>query len=416
MFNKINIYSWINILSKLLTPLFVLPLLMAKFKAGDLELWFLVLNIMSLTVVFDFGYISLQNRLYAYCMKSYHPSYQRFINSNFNTLFLVISVFWLAGLMLINFIFLKGEIPFYLPFSIVAYFLLMVIQNILFSYGKIVISKNTETIFNIIKVVLLFTLVKMSTTITTIISYFYNVNYLGLLIFIIVLKVKIPDYKIKIAFSFKFFKKYFSAAASAWIATFLSNGLFYISSIYLVERYNKYDWSSYLFTFRVIEMLIIIGFVPFYSRIPLFVNQFKVGDHQVLKTQLWKNITFSATMYVGISLVIFFVGQVLLKMIKSHSNFIGMGNFLILLAGLLAHKLGACFLQISAFNNKVKWHIAHLYQTLVLFVIYFIMIYLQIEDKSLLFILPFLISALFVYLPYSIFIANREFPLIFKFK
>jgi hypothetical protein len=308
-------------------------------------------------------------------------------------------------------LFISFHVNLLLSASIIAYFLMLIIQNVLFSYGKIVESKNIETVFNLLRTVFFYFQLRLNQNMVDLVDYYNYINIIGLVAFILCLKYYLPDYRFNFTFSKSFIKKYISQVSSAWIATFLSNGMFYISSIYLAERYLKYDWSAYLFTFRVLDLVIVIGFVPFYSRVPLFINHYKLGKILQLRQELKRNIVLSCIMYLFLLVFLYFAGSFALNYIKAHSTLLDPVKFIILSSCFFFYKLGASFLQISSFGNKVKWHIAHIIHVSVLIIIY---LSIHIQDRAMEFLIPFLISTALVYFPLCVMYAYKLSNSIFK--
>lgn len=403
LFNKINIYSWINLFSKLIVPVLILPLLFKKYSQNQSEDWLYFLNIMSMAVFFDFGTLSLQNRLYGYIKGKVGISSEVF-NSKFNSILLISSFFWLSAL-LCYFYSVRGGVSILIALGLIANYVVVYVQNIIFAQNYIVKSKNIETIFNFLRLFYTLCLINANVSFDFLLQSYYSFYIFIAIAYLFLLKRVCPHYLFALSNPWNLLVKYKSQILSAWVATSFSVGVFSMSNVFLVDRYPAYAWGNYLFTMRVVDMIANIAFVPFYSRIPEFVNQYFRNEKQTLRAKISKNLMLSVALYVIMSLTCIIGVDFLLSLFNANTKFTSTDNVILIFCSMLFYKVGTSFLQISAFGNKVQWHKPIIIQFAII-VIAFLLIKFDTPEFN--FSLPFAISLL-VFLPYSFLLAKKNY-------
>lgn len=403
LFNKINLYSWLNLFSKLIIPILILPLIFKKYNSGDSQEWLYFLNIMSMAVFFDFGTISLQNRIYGYIKGKYGMSPQVF-NTKFNSILLATSVFW----FLIVFFYLynvKEYVSLIIVLGLISNYVVVYVQNIIFAQNYVVQSKNIETFYNIVRLIYCILLIKINTSFIVLLDCYYGFYIFLAINYIFLVKKVSVNYRYGLSNPINLIKKYKRQIFSAWFATSFSTGIFFISNVYLVDKFNNYAWGNYLFTVRVIDMISNMAFVPFYSRIPHFTNLYFKNDKVKLKSEMFHNLLISVSIYIGLALFCTIFVNFVLDLMKTNTKLIGIKNLLLIFCSMLLYKLGTSFLQISGFGNKIDWHKPVIAQFLIVIAIFLGFNSIGVEYK---FSIPFGFSVL-LFLPYSIYLAKKNF-------
>ena len=403
LLNKINIYSWLNLASKLIIPVVFLPLLFKNYSAIESQDWLYYLNLMSLSVFFDLGFISLQNRLYGY-LNGKGSYFTNLINNKFNSLLALTALLWF--ILLEVYLFKAGRgFNISIAVGLIFNYMAIYIQNIIFSNSKIIESKNIESLMNILRLAILLGLIYLDLQFTLLLNFYYLYYVVLFVVYLGSLKKFCPNYSFGFSNPYNLVKKYFKQTSSAWVATGLSTGVFYLSNILLTDKYSNHNWNDYLFTMRIIDMITNIAFVPFYSRIPHFIGLYYKNEKALLLVDLKKYLMISVILFVFLVVIGFNSLDYLLELIQSNTKIIQISNVALFCLSMLFFKLGASFLQISAFGNTVKWHKAILLQFVLILGGYFL---LPIKDVEFLFTLPFFLAVLF-FLPYCFYLAKKNY-------
>jgi hypothetical protein len=403
LFNKINIYSWLNLFSKLIIPILILPLIFKKYSAANSQEWLYFLNIMSMAVFFDFGTISLQNRIYGY-IKGKSGISSKVFNTKFNSILLSSSAFW----FLFVFFYLysvRGNVSLIIVLGLISNYIVVYVQNIIFAQNHVVKSKNIETFYNIVRLIYCVVLIQMDTSFEVLLNCYYGFYIFLAVNYIFLVKKVCVHYLYGLSNPINLFKKYKKQILGAWIATSFSTGVFFISNVYLVDKFTGFAWGNYLFTVRVVDMIANMAFVPFYSRIPEFINMYFKNDKIKLKSEIVRNLLISVGIYVALSIFCIVFINIVLDVINTNTKLTGIANVVLIFSSMLLYKLGTSFLQISAFGNKVDWHKPVISQFIIVVAIFLGFESIGIEYK---FSIPFSISVLF-FLPYTIYLAKKNF-------
>ncbi|MBF4470428.1 hypothetical protein [Flavobacterium sp. HJJ] len=403
LFNSINLYSWLNLFSKLIIPICILPLIFKKYNADDSQEWLYFLNIMSMAVFFDFGSISLQNRIYGY-IKGKAGISAKVFNTKFNSILLFTSVFWLF----IVFLYLnnvRGSVSLIVVLGLISNYIVVYVQNIIFAQSYIVKSKNIETFCNVLRLIYTIVLIQMNSSFDILLNYYYGFYIFLALTYLYLLRKVCVHYLYGLSNPINLIKKYKKQIFGAWIATSFSTGVFFISNVYLVDKFSAFAWGNYLLTVRIVDMIANMAFVPFYSRIPNFINMYFKNEKVKLKNEIFRNLLISIGIYVALSVFCLVFVNIVLDILKTNTKLTGIKNALLIFISMLLYKLGTSFLQISAFGNKVDWHKPVITQFIMVVAIFLGVQSIGIEYK---FSIPFSISVLF-FLPYTIYLARKNF-------
>lgn len=401
--NKINLYSWLNLFSKLIIPILILPLIFKKYSTNDSQEWLYFLNIMSMAVFFDFGTISLQNRIYGYIKDKAGISLKVF-NTKFNSILVSTSVFWLF-LVFFYLYAVRGSVSIIVVLGLISNYIVVYVQNIIFAQNYVVESKNIETFYNIIRLIYCVVLIQVDTSFDVLLNCYYGFYIFLAINYIFLVKKVCVNYLYGLSNPINLIKKYKKQISSAWIATSFSTGVFFISNVYLVDKFTGFAWGNYLFTVRVVDMIANMAFVPFYSRIPQFINMYFKNEKVKLKSEIVRNLSMSIGIYLVLSLFCIVFINVVLDFLNTNTKLTGIQNVVLIFASMLLYKVGTSFLQISAFGNKVHWHKPVIAQFIIVVAIFFGFQSIGIEYK---FSIPFSISVL-LFLPYTIYLAKKNF-------
>jgi O-antigen/teichoic acid export membrane protein len=148
----------------------------------------------------------------------------------------------------------------------------------------------------------------------------------------------------------------------AWrsmIGILLSSGVTQASGFIYAQIFNPTVLASYLLGLRMISIISQVSNAPFYSKIPRFNRLRASGKILELKKAAYKSMTVAHVLFI---LGIVFVGafaKELLEIINSETEYPELSLWTLLAIAFFLERYGAMHMQIYTTTNHVIWHIAN---------------------------------------------------------
>jgi len=391
--NSPTLMTWLSYSTKALTLFGVLPLVLKRFSAGDIVLWYLFSTIISLQSLADFGFRQTFSRIISFAFggaqdittfnkvesESNHET-----EPNFDLLTRIISTMryiyrWLT-LVVFLLMFIFGTWSMIKPIhdannitqAWISWGIVLIISCVSF-YGKIYMN-FLEGLYKIALVRRVETFTSVGSILSSIIVLIAAPSLLNLVIvnqFWVVI-VTIRDWYLcitvdeglyaklskKLAFDKILFKKIWSPAWRSGISGFMSIGLTNLTGLVYAQIGSTASVASYLLALRVINQLREISMAPFYSKLPLLAILRVKNDIQQLTKIVKRGMLLSHIVYLGGFIVIGLSSDYFIKAIHSETQFVSQTIWALLGLAFFIHRFGAMHIQVYLSTNHIISHIA----------------------------------------------------------
>lgn len=149
---------------------------------------------------------------------------------------------------------------------------------------------------------------------------------------------------------------------SAWrtaLGVFMGYGLTQASGIFYAQISSAENVASYLLALRLIEMVSVFSQAPFYSKLPLLAKLRSQGQISQQVKIAQKGMTISYWSYFIGFVIIGIFAHPLLRLIGSNAEFVPKLLWGVLGLGKFVERYGAMHIQLYSTTNHIIWHIAN---------------------------------------------------------
>ncbi|MDB5037070.1 MAG: rane protein involved in the export of O-antigen and teichoic acid [Bacteriovoracaceae bacterium] len=170
-------------------------------------------------------------------------------------------------------------------------------------------------------------------------------------------KWKQPKHKFR--FDSNVFLESWPVVWRSWLGVFCSFGAVQISSIIYAHYGSVSSVASYLFAFRIIQLISLTALVPFQVKIPLLAAYYFEKKYSLVVATCRSAMQKSFGSYVFGFLVVGFFGPFFLQIIKAHTDFVDLRLWGLMGLGFFLERYGGMHIQLYSVTNKIIWHIAN---------------------------------------------------------
>lgn len=387
------ITTWSSYLARSLSLLVVLPLILKKFEAPEIALWYLFSSIISFQSIIDMGFSPTFARVIGYGMgganeiedihsknNSDKPSssspnwiFIERVCSTMNVIYFRLSLLFLVFLLVATLLLIKpiAEMSdqsigwmswIFIIFSSTITFKNVSYMSYLHGTNHIAIQRRSETFILILSIASSFVVLLLDGNLLLLVisSQIWNVIYTFWL------KYLCNHSNSGVYQSFKtsgIDKKIFSPIwDSAWksgLGVFFSFGVVQLTGMFYAQIGNPRDVAAYLFSLKIAQTISYFSQAPFYTKLPLLAKlRYSKKVDEILSVS--QKGFFISYLFFVVSFI--FVGLFInpaLEYIHSKISFVSTGVWLALGWAYFCERYGAMHLQLFSISNKIIWHIAN---------------------------------------------------------
>jgi len=401
--------TWGSFLSRSLSLVVVLPLLLTRLSTEEIALWYLFMTIISFQLLVDLGFSPTFSRIIAYGMGGARvdelksPKDQNNREENWETLELICSemrvIYSRLGLLWPMLLVVFGTLVLVKPISLVqntfsawsAWGMILVVStvsirgNIYSSYlqgiNQIALLRRWESITSLGAIATSFLVLILGGGLLGLIIAHQSWQLLNILRNRWLSGV-VEDGRFKSFSRVNKSQKVFDAVwPSAWrsgVGIFMTYGLVQASGILYAQVGTAASVASYLLALRLIQTVSMFSQAPFYSKLPLFARFFAEGKKEELVSLAKREMRLSYWCYVAAFIGLGFVGGPILRFIGSNADFPTSLLWSLLGLTFFVERYGAMHLQLYSITNHIIWHIANGIAGLI-FIIVSLMLFKQID-------------------------------------
>jgi len=390
-----TLMTWGSFLSRSLSLVIVLPLILRRLDTPDIALWYLFSAIIGLQMMVDLGFSPTFSRVIAFAMGGLSAEELRDLRGirevrelsrpNWLTIEHICSTMWIiySRITLISSILLctLGTWALIRPISLssdpksswLAWFIILgtstftLLGNVYSSYlqgvNQIAILRRWEIITSLGSIITSFLVLTLNLGILglvasnqawAVINILRNrwlANYIEGGRFKHFVSTKNDDVVIKAVWP------------SAWrsgVGIFMTYGLIQLSSILYAQFGSSDSLASYLLGLKLIQMITQFSQAPFYSKLPLMAQKRALGGLKELVVIAQRGMKLSYWVYILGFIGFGIFGQPLLILIGSNASFPEKELWCLLGLAMFAERYGAMHIQLYSTTNHIVWHIVTL--------------------------------------------------------
>ncbi len=391
LWNSSTIMTWLSYLTKSANILLILPLILKKFEAEEIAVWYLFATILAMSGLADLGFRNTFVRLIAHAMGGV-KDIMSYVNGRIDgaeispnwqlveKLFSAMKIIYKYITILVFFILLFfGTLAMIKPIKdagnsvliwyawgiiiigISAEFYGKIYVNYLEGLFKIALVRRYETFFKIGSIISNLLVLKYSPSILNLalinslwmIINLYRNKYLANKVYNKQLK-----YFTSSPLEKDFFFKIWSPAWRGGISGLMSNGLTNLTSIIYAQVGDSALVASYTVALRLITEIRNVSNAPLYSKIPLLSRLRANGDLNKLKHIAQNGMRIAHYVFICGVIVIALFFEDFITLFNSNIHFVEPKFWLLLSLAFYIHRYGAMHMQVYLTTNHVITHIA----------------------------------------------------------
>jgi len=441
LWNSPTFMTWGNLSAKSLGLILLLPLVLNKFEPADTVLWFLFFNIFAFQMLFDLGFSSSFIRIISYGVagveinnldKIKDKKLNLDLGINWDTIFAIEKIMQkiYKRISFIGIVFgsVIGSLLLFTPIDastnpveswlswfivlISSFFMLYSSQysSFLQGLGKVAVVQRWGMLSALLSIITTSMVLFFNGTLLEAIAA-YQFWVIGSALLLRYLKRQIiQNHYMGTKYSDEelanVWKTVWSSAWRSGIGVFMSVGIIQLSGVIYSNLAPASKSVQYLFALQLIRAISSFSQAPFYSKIPIFSRLYASGKIEELKVLAQKSMQKSFIVYIVGFGIIGLLGDMILNILHSKSQFPNSSLWIVLSLGILVERYGAMHIQLYSVTNHIIWHKANGYSGVTMIILTF-MLFPLFDIMS--FALSIVIAYTFIYSPYATKFSYKEF-------
>ena len=380
--------SWGSYATRTFNIVLVLPLILTRFEAPEIALWYLLKSLFDLTTLADFGFSATYIRIISYSNSRLHQKNTEVIfpnseieaqnahaiNSTMNVVYGRIALITTAILIVLGTLLLRRPISqTSLPNQSWIAWIVVIFTSVFTVFGskfatalqgldEIALLKRYETALSIAEILSLFTVLMLGGGLLglVIVSQSWRLVYV-FTNYRLCKNIRAGEYSRLTPWKLdqNVFQIIWPSAWRSGLGRLMSYGLTQASGLIYAQIGTSGNLATYLLSLRLMQTVSDFSQAPFYSKLPKMANLYaqKKYNDEVLLAKRGMSIAYwtFVTGFVGLGLL----GEPLLRLIKSNASFASPTLWVLLGIGFLAERYGAMHIQLYSSTNRIIWHIAN---------------------------------------------------------
>lgn len=388
VWNSPTFMSWGSLLTRTFNIVFVLPLILTRFEAPEIALWYLLKSLFGLTTLADFGFSATFTRIISYSNSKFlqkfnseslptseiEPEKAQTINSTMNVVYGRITLITTVVLIILGTLLLRRPISLTnLPNQSWISWIVVIFTSIFTIFGskfatalqgldEIALLKRYETVLSIAEILSLFTVLMLGGDLLglVIVSQSWKLVYV-FVNYRLCKHIRDGEYSRLSPWELdqNIFRTVWPSAWRSGLGRFMSYGLIQASGLIYAQIGTSGNLATYLLSLKLIQTISDFSRAPFYSKLPKMANLYvqKKYNEIVLLAKRGMSIAYWAFVigFVGLGIL----GEPMLRLIESNASFASPTLWVLLGIGFFAERYGAMHIQLFSTTNQIKWHIAN---------------------------------------------------------
>jgi hypothetical protein len=160
-------------------------------------------------------------------------------------------------------------------------------------------------------------------------------------------------------FDAEIFSCVWPAAWRSGLGVFMSNGVIQASGLVYAQLGNPRELASFLLAMRLMQAVVQFSQAPFYSKIPAMARSYAQGHREAVLSAACRGMRISYAVFL-LGIIGICVGVApLLHVIHSKALFVSRDFWAVMAIAFFIERLGAMNMQLYSLSNHIVWHIAN---------------------------------------------------------
>ena len=387
IYNSPTFNTWSSLATRSLNIIVLIPFILKKFCPSEVSLWYLFGTIASFNFLFELGFGPSFIRAISYgvggasSMKTRdgdglpNTKFLKHIWQNTKVVYLLLAILFFLILIFGGYFIVQKPINFlsnksdgWLTWSITIIGTTFSFWGNMFTVylqgvNKIALFRRYETIFSLCSIISCAIGINLGLDFVGLVILIQFWNIISVLRNYLICKNDEIYAKIKSNFTFKIdktiIKDLWSSSWRSAIGMVMSFGIINSSALYYAQLDDVKEVSSYLFCFRILQIIISFSMAPFYTKIPELARLYITNDNVNLVKIAKKGMMISHYTFVFSTILIGLFAPYALNLIGSSVQFIDNKLWAVLIIAFFIERYGAMHMQLYSVTNIIIWHIAN---------------------------------------------------------
>jgi hypothetical protein len=400
LYHSATFNTWTSFVSRALNLLVLTPFLLTDFLPSEISFWYLLATISGFTFMLEFGFGPSLIRSISYglggasSMKDKEASgkvnidFLKKVWQNIRIIYLVLTFILFVTLLLFGRLAVLNSIN-SLPSPQEgwwAWYITIIGISILFfgnmytiylqGINKIALYRRYETVFSVCSVISCVIGIKLELNILGLIALSQMWNVITVLRnFWLCTKDDIFR-KIKSKFTFRpdvlLLSDLWGTSWRSAVGMVMSYGIINSTSIYYAQSKNVTEVASFLFSYRILQMIVSFSMAPFYTKVPELSRLYITNNYVKLVECARQGMLFSHLTLISGAILCCLVAPPALVMLDSSVAFIDQKLWMLLTIAFFIERYGAMHMQLYSVSNIIIWHKANSVTGVILLILLFI--------------------------------------------
>ncbi len=155
------------------------------------------------------------------------------------------------------------------------------------------------------------------------------------------------------------FSETWSRTWRSGLGVFMSYGITQGSGIIYAQLGTTNNIASYLLALRIAQTITMFSGAPFYSKLPLLASLYSQNKRPAILDISSRSMRISHWIFVTCYILVGLFLPPVLSIIKSNAMFVSASLWILMGIGFFAERFGAMHLQLYSISNHIIWHIAN---------------------------------------------------------
>lgn len=387
IYNSPTFNTWASLLSRSLNIVVLIPFILKKFEPSEISLWYLFGTFGGFLFLFEFGFGPSFIRSISYAlggassMKNSkgtgEPNYifLKSIWQNLKTVYLILSITFVFILIFF------GTSLVYKPiqkldieidgwyawfFSILTFgfsFWGNIYSIFLQGNNKIAVFRRYEAVFSILSIISCAIGIQLGLSFLGLVILSQSWNIITVLRnFYLCKKESFFDeinYKSFFKYDKDLLRDLWSTSWRSAIGMIMSYGIINSSTFYYAQKDDVKEVASFLFCYRILQILINFSMAPFYTKVPELSKLFVLDEKNKIISIGRRGMLVSHFSFTTATILIGVLAPFMLKFIGSNIDFIDQKLWFAFVIAFFIERYSAMHMQLYSVSNHIVWHIAN---------------------------------------------------------
>ncbi len=163
----------------------------------------------------------------------------------------------------------------------------------------------------------------------------------------------------QVPFDREIFDAVWPAAWRSGLGVFMSNGVIQASSLVYAQIGPAGELASFLLAMRLMQAIVQFSQAPFYSKIPVLARSYAQGQRDTVLQVACRGMRISYAVYLAGVLTVGLGASPLLALVHSRAQFVSPALWAVIALAFFIERLGAMNMQLYSLSNHIIWHIAN---------------------------------------------------------